>query len=79
MKKTGRCPKCDSDNILTNEGQSKAGDRVSIPVTGWRSMHFAQYICMQCGFLEEYLSRDDLAEEKVQTKLAEKWQRPKLQ
>lgn len=57
MKKTEPCPKCQSSDIakVPGENQSKIG--VPVGPLGWAPV--TRYICMQCGFTEQYVEGAD--------------------
>jgi len=61
MKQTRTCPKCSSKEVYTNAGLVKRGERCSLPVTSWTSIFVDIYICLQCGFVEEYITDKELA------------------
>ena len=73
--KTGSCPACGGNNIFTNKDTTKQGERIIIPVTSFRSVHADVYICLSCGYIQEFAEEDNLQDEKIMTKLKEKWKR----
>lgn len=75
MKNTGTCPKCQSHEIYTDAGLTKRGDRSSIPVTSWSTAFIDVYVCTACGFMEEYVTREDLKNDKKMTKFKEIWKK----
>ncbi len=75
MKKSGICPKCSSNEIYTNEDEHNRGDRCSIPVTGWRSFFVAVYVCMKCGYLEEYIADAEWSDRKLIDRIKERWRK----
>lgn len=74
MMKTGKCPKCESTNIYT-DGNPKRGDRSSIQVTSWKKFFIDIYICFDCGFTEEYITQEDLKNEKLISRVKEQWKK----
>lgn len=60
MKQTHTCPKCQSKELYTNSGNVKRGERCSLPVTSWTSLFVDIYICLNCGFVEEYITDKEL-------------------
>lgn len=66
-----------AQNIYTNKGISKRGDRSSIGVTGGFSGRFFvdTYICSNCGFIEEYVEKEYLESKEKMLKLKENWQK----
>ena len=65
MKTSKQCPKCQSKEIYTNAQTRKAGDRARIPVDTWRGLMIDIYCCLHCGFIEEYISENDLKNDKL--------------
>jgi transposase-like protein len=61
MKTTGKCPKCDSDNVFIVPGRQ---DETSIMVDWggfFTSAAVARYVCGKCGYVESFVdSLEDL-------------------
>lgn len=53
MKYTGRCPKCENNEIkyVSGTNQSKIG--IPLGITSWVAVD--RYICLQCGYIEQYV------------------------
>lgn len=77
MKLTGTCPKCQSNEVYAELGAFKRGERGSIPLGNWTHFYVDMYICTQCGYLEEYMTKDDLENTKKLEKLKKIWQKAK--
>ncbi|MFI5172160.1 MAG: hypothetical protein ACHQFW_07190 [Chitinophagales bacterium] len=75
MKNSKTCPKCNGTEIYTNNGLAPRGDRCSIPITGWRSFVVSAYVCLRCGFVEEYMADGELNDAKLLDKLKSEWNR----
>ena len=75
MKNSKTCPKCGGREIYSNTGITKSGQRALISVNGWKSMYVDVYLCISCGYLEEYIKREDLKNEKIATKLKKNWRK----
>ena len=75
MKKTKTCPKCGSNEIYTDKGQTKRGDRCSLPVSSWTKLFLDVYACFDCGFVEEYIEYDDLRNADKLEKLKKNWRK----
>jgi len=60
MKATNQCPKCQSYNIVYIKG-GKYNAATSVPLNSWNTKMGAldRYICVDCGFSEEYLQPDE--------------------
>ncbi len=55
MEKPKRCPKCQSEEVYTNEGNEKTGKRSRIPVIPFSDILVRVNVCCACGYLEEYV------------------------
>jgi predicted nucleic-acid-binding Zn-ribbon protein len=75
MKTSKKCPKCESTNIYTNEQLPKRGERGLMPVNMWRSAYVSAYICVDCGYFEEYIAQAELDSGKLIEKIKETWQK----
>lgn len=73
--KSGFCPVCEGNNVFTNKGMTKQGERIIIPVTSFRSVHADVYLCISCGYIQEFAEKENLQDEKMMAKLKEKWKR----
>lgn len=67
MKKTGRCPKCDSTAIHVVDATRT---ELSIALGSWSKALVENYCCVSCGYVELYV-----ADEKSLPKIAERWPR----
>jgi len=78
MKNTGTCPKCNSTEVYTNSNLPSRGDR-SVMAGGGGSMSGRLFIdvvlCTECGYFEEYVRPEDLANEKKMEKLKGSWRK----
>lgn len=75
MKDRKECPKCGGTDIYCNTGMSKSGERGYVPISSWSKLFFDIYLCASCGYVEEYISKEDLKNEKVLSKLKENWRK----
>ena len=68
MKNTNQCPKCNSDDIIRVEGQSKgygAGSNIPTGATIFQAILVTRYVCGNCGYIESWIdSQDDVAKVK---------------
>jgi len=54
MKKTNKCPKCDSTKIITVDHGSV--DSRSFATIGiFRIISVKRYVCTECGYIEEWI------------------------
>jgi Zn ribbon nucleic-acid-binding protein len=75
MRKTGICPKCNSSEIYTNSKDVPLGDRASLTLSTWIGAIVEAYVCLSCGFLEEYMRPNDLLNEKKIDKIRSTWRK----
>lgn len=73
--KSGLCPVCEGNNIFTNKERTKQGERTIIPVSSFRQIFTDTYMCLSCGYIQEFAEDKYLKDEKTMTKLKEKWKR----
>jgi len=63
MKNTNKCSKCESTDILHIPGQVAAlGIGNNIPVgklTTWSHVQVSRFLCVNCGFSEEWVIDND--------------------
>ena len=68
MKTTNQCPKCNSEDLIRVEGQSKgwgAGSNIPAGATIFQAVLVTRYICGNCGFIESWIdSPEDVAKVK---------------
>ena len=63
MKKTGKCPKCASAELLRIPGKRgyRSSNDIPLGMTVFSSVYVTRYLCAQCGFSEEWVdSASDL-------------------
>lgn len=64
MKLTGKCPKCNSENILVFENKDKNSKKnmVDYEVIGslGKTIYTSRYVCCDCGYTERYFDDDSL-------------------
>lgn len=63
MKNSKICPKCEHSNIARLEGSVGAygaGNNAMIGSTIFSAVPVARYICLDCGYTEEWIEREDL-------------------
>lgn len=65
MRDSRTCPKCGCTEILRIEGSVGAhgiGNNVTAGATIFASVKLPRYICCRCGYLEEWVDRQDLSQ-----------------
>ena len=77
MKTSGKCPKCNSNEIYCDAELPKRGDRASIAISSWSKLFIDVYVCISCGYVEEYVENNDLNDSKKMEKLKSNWGKPK--
>ncbi|MFZ4592196.1 MAG: hypothetical protein ACOYN6_14435 [Ignavibacteria bacterium] len=71
--KSGICPECSCTDVFTDSALPKRGDRMIIPITGMRMLFTDCYVCLNCGYFEEYIVDKDLKDDKKISKIKETW------
>ncbi len=64
MKKSSRCPKCEGADILFVPGTTGAygtGNNIMTGATIFSAIPVDRYVCMTCGYTEEWIRTEDLA------------------
>ena len=75
--KIGNCPRCSSIEVYTDTIYTKSSERMILPVSGFHRIYFDIYICVSCGYFEEYVAEKDLKDEKKIGKIKKNWKRVK--
>ena len=75
MRKAGICPKCNSSEVYNNSKETPRGERNSIPLSSWVSLMVHVYVCLECGYIEEYMNPNDLLNEKKTEKIRSTWRK----
>ena len=68
MKRTKVCPKCGSSNLFRFDGSAGAygaGNNIPAGATIFSAVPVNRYVCMRCGYAEEWVDPEDL--EKLKT------------
>ena len=77
MKTTKMCPKCHSMDIMRVDGYSGAygtGNNVMTGATIFSAVNVNRYICMNCGFTEEWIDKEDLEKIRNSKKAKKVWE-----
>ncbi len=75
--KSGVCPKCGSDEVYSGPSSSLLSKRYNIiPITIWSYTVLDYYVCVNCGYVENYISDakklQEIAEEVAESEWREK-------
>ena len=55
MFKTGKCPKCESEKIITPSHRVKS----DVVILGWFSeIPVSRYVCCECGYTEQWVKHE---------------------
>ena len=63
MKNTNTCPKCGKHDIVRFDGYTgpyDSGNHVKTGSTVFSAVNVNRYICLSCGFTEEWIDTCDL-------------------
>ena len=77
MKK-GTCVKCGGNEVYSNENLPSRGDRSNVPGHDGRNssaLWINTFVCIECGYFEEYLRDDVLADEKRINRVKLNWKK----
>ncbi len=75
--KSGTCPKCGSNEVYTDRGALKRGERMQLVISSWKSIFLDSYLCITCGYFEEHVPEEELRDEKLIEKVKGNWKRVK--
>ncbi|PIY08278.1 MAG: hypothetical protein COZ18_13095 [Flexibacter sp. CG_4_10_14_3_um_filter_32_15] len=79
MRKIGICPKCNSSEIYTNSNESFNHKRILQAINPKkifdRGIALNSYICLECGYVEDYVAQKDL--EKRRELIRYRWKKIK--
>ncbi|MBK7035265.1 MAG: hypothetical protein IPH42_02710 [Bacteroidetes bacterium] len=75
MKATKTCPKCKGTEIYTNDAILKRGERSTVGVSGWTNISVSVYVCMACGYFEEYIDSENIKKDKLRAAIEREWKR----
>ncbi len=73
--KSGKCPKCGASRVFTNKDAPARGDRAIIPVSSMRSLYVHTYLCLECGYFEEFVDQNQLHDSKNIDKILNTWKK----
>ena len=75
--KSGTCPKCGSQEIYTNSGQNKRGERMTLAISSMKWYFLDTYICTSCFHFEEYVSEKEKTDTSITDKIKKDWNKVK--
>lgn len=73
--KSGICPTCNSTEIYKNAGMTKHSERMTYPASLFKWFHLDAYLCIKCGHFEEFITDENLKDEKIIEKIKETWKK----
>ena len=73
--KSGICPVCGCNDVFTDSSLPKRGDRMVIPISGMRMLFTDCYVCLECGYFEEFIVENDLRDDKKREKIKLTWKK----
>jgi predicted nucleic-acid-binding Zn-ribbon protein len=71
--KSGICPKCGGKDVYSDKDKARHNERgfmMVSPATGYK---IDTYVCLNCGYFEEYFNDEEFKDEKTKKKMLEKW------
>ena len=63
MKNSKTCPKCGCYEIVRVEGSAGpygSGNNIMIGATIFSAINVNRYVCLNCGYSEEWIDKEDL-------------------
>lgn len=73
MKSTGKCPKCGGDEIYSDRSRWTKSSRSYVGISGMSQFTVDTYVCVNCGYLEEYAAEKYLKQNSWKDKIRSKW------
>lgn len=59
--KDGFCPRCHAPEVYSSINmRSKTGNTNTIPLSFFRSISLDNYVCVNCGYVESYVSDPEM-------------------
>jgi predicted nucleic-acid-binding Zn-ribbon protein len=55
MMKSGRCPKCSSDNVYMRKDGLQESFTIVLGFANTKQARTDDYICLNCGYFERYI------------------------
>lgn len=60
MKNSSTCPKCQSTDVIRIEGSKvNQNHKLSLDKWGVKNVVIDRYLCVQCGYTEEWIQLDE--------------------
>lgn len=60
MKNTSTCPKCGSTEVIMTKGNKmNPTQKIDLDKWGLKSVGLDRYLCVRCGYTEEWVQIDD--------------------
>lgn len=64
MKRTKKCPKCGSFDIIRFDGSygnGAVGNNIIVGMSVLSAVNVNRYVCTSCGFIEEWVDDNDIS------------------
>lgn len=67
MKKSGKCYKCNSSQVVRVQGRKTAEDELPIRTAPWYALNHPamvdRFVCCGCGYVELWVQKDEMLKE----------------
>ncbi|MDX2360624.1 MAG: hypothetical protein QNK23_07445 [Crocinitomicaceae bacterium] len=73
--KSGKCPKCNGEEVFSHKSNDDNEDFRCFALSKWDNIFVEIFICMDCGFMEEYAEDYSLTDPKVKGLVLKKWKK----
>lgn len=75
--RTGKCPKCGSEEVYTDKDLLKRGERMQLVISSWKWYPLDTYLCLNCFHFEEHIPDKGKGDAKTIEKIKKKWKKVK--
>lgn len=75
MKQTKQCPKCKSYEVYTDANKTMKGQRSYSNISTFTTFRVDLYLCLSCGYVEEYMSNRNLNDQSKIEKIRKHYQK----
>ena len=72
--KSGACPRCGGKEVYSDKDkETRHNERAYMMASPMTGFTIDTYMCLACGYFEEYFKDKDVKSEKTISKIKEKW------